>query len=81
MSTPEIIALVLQGGAVVVLCWWIIDLKDQRKYQDKLREQERQERIANAEVMRTVGQSLGALTNSIEALINGDPPRPPRSRR
>lgn len=74
MPSPDLIALVLQGGAVVVLLLWVWDLRSQRK-------QERDERIANAEAMRTVGQSLGELTSSIESLMDGRPSRPPRSRR
>ena len=74
MSTPELIALILQGGAVVVLYLWIRDLQAQRA-------QERTERIENAVTMRTVGESLGKLTDSIEALIDGRAPRSPRPRR
>lgn len=64
MSTPELIALVLQGGAVVVLYLWVVDLKEQRK-------QERTERIANAEVMKTVGEALGELTTTVGHLVDG----------
>ena len=81
MSTPELIALVLQGGAVVVLYLWIMDLKEQRKHQDKLREQERAERLENASVMRETSRALGVLTKSIEAIVQEQPPRPPRERR
>ena len=73
MPTSELIALVLQGGAVAVLLLWNYDLR-------KHREQERSERLENAAVMRTVGQALGELTDSIEALIEGRQPRPPRRR-
>lgn len=72
MPPMETISLVLQGGAVVVLLLWVWDLR-------KLREQERSERLANAEVMREVGSSLGELTHSINALIEGT--RPERTRR
>lgn len=80
MSTPELIALVLQGGAVVVLYLWIVDLKDQRKHQEKLREEERAERIENASVMRETSQALGRLTNVVEALVAEKPARAPRER-
>jgi hypothetical protein len=80
VSTPEVIALVLQGGAVVVLYLWVADLKDQRKHQDKLREQERAERLENASVMRETSQALGVLTKSIEAIVEHQSPRPPRQR-
>lgn len=80
MSTPELIALVLQGGAVVVFYLWIVDLKEQRKHQEKLREEERSERIENASVMRETSQSLGRLTKAIEAIIDGRPARAPRER-
>lgn len=81
MSTPELIALVLQGGAVVVLYLWVVDLKEQRKHQEKLREQERAERLENASVMRETSRALGVLTKSIEAIVEQKPPRRPRERR
>lgn len=74
MPPSDTIALVLQGGAVVVLLLWVWDLREQRK-------QERTERLANAEVMRTVGSALGDLTEAIEAIVEGRGVRPPRVRR
>lgn len=73
-DTVQLIALIIQGGAVVVLFLWNRDLQEQRK-------QERVERLANAEVMRTIGASLGDLTEAIEALIDGRSVRSPRARR
>lgn len=73
MPTSELIALVLQGGAAAVLLLWVWDLREQRK-------QERTERLENASVMRTVGEALGELTDSIEALLENRTPRPPRRR-
>ena len=74
MSTPELIGLILQGGAVVVLFLWVLDLRDQRK-------QERSERLENNALMRDMTQAVGGLTDSIDALLEGRPPRPPRTRR
>ena len=74
MSTPELIGLILQGGAVVVLFLWVLDLRDQRK-------QERNERLENNALMRDMTQAVGGLTDSIDALLEGRPPRPPRTRR
>ena len=74
MSTPELIGLILQGGAVVVLFLWVLDLRDQRK-------QERSERLENNALMRDMTQAVGGLTDSIDALFEGRPPRPPRTRR
>lgn len=74
MPTSEIVSLILQGGAAAVLIFWVWDLREQRK-------QERAERIANAEILRTVSQALGDLTDSIESLLEGRQPRPPRTRR
>lgn len=73
MATEQLVALILQGGAVVVLFLWVRDLQEQRKT-------ERDERIANAEVIRTVGVALGELTAAINALVDEEPPRPPRER-
>lgn len=74
MPPTDTIALVLQGGAVVVLLLWVWDLRAQRQ-------QERAERLKDAEVMRTVGTALGELTSAIYALIDGEQPRAPRTRR
>lgn len=73
MPQSDLIALVLQGGAVVVLLLWVWDLRRQR-------DQERAERQENSAILRTMAQGLGELTNSIEALIDGQRPRPPRRR-
>jgi hypothetical protein len=68
MPSIELITLVLQGGAVVVLLLWVADLRKQR-------EQERAERLENAAVMRTVSQSLAELTAAVRESM------PLRSRR
>jgi hypothetical protein len=80
MPEGSVISLVLQGGAVVALLMWIWDLREQRKHQDKLREQERAERIENASVMRETSQALGRLTNVVGAQIGEPPARAPRAR-
>lgn len=74
MPPLDLITIVLQGGAVVVLLLWVFDLRAQRR-------EERSERIANGVIMREVGASLGELTEAIEALIEDRSPRPSRSRR
>lgn len=63
MPEANLISLVTgAGGAVVALLLWIWDLRKQR-------DQEREERIKNAEVMATVGSALGELTTEIGPLV------------
>lgn len=78
MPTPELIALVLQGGAVVVLLFWNWDLRAERKVERDRTAQERAERIENAAVLRTVGSALGELTSAIHSITDD---RSPRTRR
>lgn len=74
MPSGELVALVLQGGATVVLLLWVWDLRAQRR-------EERAERIANAETMRTVGTALGELTSAIQDSLEGRATRQTRERR
>jgi hypothetical protein len=78
MPTPELIALVIQGGAVVALLAWVWDLRAQRKYQEMLRLEERRERLESAAILRTVGDALRELTSAIDALVDGPPTRKAR---
>lgn len=71
MPTPELIALIIQGGAVVALLAWVWDLRAQRKYQEMLRQEERRERLENAAILRTVGDALRELTSAVDALVEG----------
>lgn len=66
MPTPETITLIVQGGAIVALVFWIWDLRAQRR-------EERAERIQTAATMTTVAAALKELTDAVKASI--EPPR------